>query len=891
MNTKSLEELESSIPTKDFILGACANLVTVDQYIRFVHFSVQEFLTSNRATTLNMEYEVAHREIAQTCIIFLALSPNDSGSPAQLHEYASKEWPHHLLAGNLNKLPVDDQMVTLTLPFLEKSPWLRIEHHAIFRSGSYLTTHRRYLKFTFPVLGLIFDVPGTPKFMQLCGKQPVEERSQDASHDVIVLSDDNLAIHYATAELDSVPVVRRLYSHGFTLNYLYSNPDSIHDWLLNWLRLSPLCSVQSVQMAKCLLDDGISIEPHVVEDKLFDPLEYFAGKQDRVRDQIFPLLLDRVVDQGGGERLRVAWQGAILGGHVKALRLLLGKGWVDINNVSIEIPDMNLICRECHNALQAAAAAAANDTAANMSNLEVIRLLLDQGADVNIQGGWYGNALQAAVFRGKVDVSQLLLDKGANVHAQGGLYGNALQAAAAGYYGSIGVTRLLLHHGAVVNAQGGEYGTPLQAAAHRRNVEVTQILLDKGADVHAQGGKYGNALQAAVAGYKSNLKVIQLLLDQGADVNAHGGEYGSALQAAVHYRNVEAIQLLLGKGADIHVQGGKYGCALQAAVAGYFVPTLTLPLLLDQGADVNAQGGEYGTPLQAAAYRGYEAVIQSLLDKGADIHAHGGIYGNALQAAAAGDFDSMGVTRLLLDQGADVNAQGGQYGNALQAAAYHGNIEVIQMLLVNGADVHTQGGMFGTVLQAAAYRGNIGAIQLLLDNGANVNARAGKYGAALEKVLALTPPGTCQKIPGDIPLLVELLQDHAPSLLEHVPESEYHEIAKQFVNKDRCDLDVFRELLKSRGWAGEAQGKLETEEKLCKGENEDGNKEMFEDERQDGIKDRDGVETEISPKLQQGLLEAPLENGLKAMVHVWKLFGFIFFLVFLLYAFTEFWGV
>jgi ankyrin repeat protein len=60
---------------------------------------------------------------------------------------------------------------------------------------------------------------------------------------------------------------------------------------------------------------------------------------------------------------------------------------------------------------------------------KVVELLLDRGADVNAQGGYYGNALQAALVRGHEKVVELLLDRGANVNTQGGHYGNALQAA------------------------------------------------------------------------------------------------------------------------------------------------------------------------------------------------------------------------------------------------------------------------------------------------------------------------------------------------------------------------------------------------------------------------------------------------------------------------------
>jgi len=120
------------------------------------------------------------------------------------------------------------------------------------------------------------------------------------------------------------------------------------------------------------------------------------------------------------------------------------------------------------------------------------RLLLEKGADVNAQGGEYGNALQAALVEGHVAVVRLLLEKGADVNAQGGEYGNALQAASNA--GHEAVVRLLLEKGADVNAQGGEYGNALQAASNGGHEAVVRLLLEKGADVNAQGGEYGNAL-------------------------------------------------------------------------------------------------------------------------------------------------------------------------------------------------------------------------------------------------------------------------------------------------------------------------------------------------------------------------------------------------------------
>jgi hypothetical protein len=69
--------------------------------------------------------------------------------------------------------------------------------------------------------------------------------------------------------------------------------------------------------------------------------------------------------------------------------------------------------------------------------IESIRMLLEKGGDVNVQGGRHGNALQAASAEGHDQIVQRLLEKGADVNAQGGYYGNALYAASARGYDQI----------------------------------------------------------------------------------------------------------------------------------------------------------------------------------------------------------------------------------------------------------------------------------------------------------------------------------------------------------------------------------------------------------------------------------------------------------------------
>jgi hypothetical protein len=191
----------------------------------------------------------------------------------------------------------------------------------------------------------------------------------------------------------------------------------------------------------------------------------------------------------------------------------------------------------------------------------LMQVILKEGGDVNAQGGYFGNALQAASYSWNERVIALLLEKGANVNAQGGFYGNALQAAS--YSQNERVIALLLEKGANVNAQGGFYGNALQAASCTGNERVIALLLEKRANVNAQGGYYGNALQAASC--FGSERVIALLLEKEANVNAQGGYYGNALQAASCFGSERVIALLLERRANVNAQGGYYGNALQAA--------------------------------------------------------------------------------------------------------------------------------------------------------------------------------------------------------------------------------------------------------------------------------------------------------------------------------------
>ncbi|KAK4889578.1 hypothetical protein LTR27_011656 [Elasticomyces elasticus] len=288
-----------------------------------------------------------------------------------------------------------------------------------------------------------------------------------------------------------------------------------------------------------------------------------------------------------------------------------------------------------------------------------------------------GTALYYTSLLGLETAARQVLEAGADVNEQGGKYGNALQAASC--YQHMTVVQLLLDHQADINAHGGFHGTALQAASSQGHLEVVLLLLKHHADLNAVGGFHGTALQAASA--EGHVEIVQLLLDHQADVNFQAGNHGSALQAASWSDHVDIVQLLLDHGADINAQGGKFGTALEEASSLGSIEIVQL--LLDHQADVDVAGAEHNTALQSASSHGHMEIVRLLLYHRADVNATGGPYGSALQAAACKGKKE--VVRLLLDHKADIHAREGRYGTALQGALEAGHTEIVQLLQNNGA--------------------------------------------------------------------------------------------------------------------------------------------------------------------------------------------------------------
>ena len=144
-----------------------------------------------------------------------------------------------------------------------------------------------------------------------------------------------------------------------------------------------------------------------------------------------------------------------------------------------------------------------------------VRLLLDEGADINIQSGAGWTALSYAASNKRVDIVKLLLERGADPNIPN----------------NMGTTALM----------SGQLSTALSGRRSRYDVyaeidslEITKLLLDHGANVNKQARNNGTTA-LMMASTKDSVKIIELLLSYGADPNILNNRGDTAITLAERY--------------------------------------------------------------------------------------------------------------------------------------------------------------------------------------------------------------------------------------------------------------------------------------------------------------------------------------------------------------------
>ena len=422
--------------------------------------------------------------------------------------------------------------------------------------------------------------------------------------------------------------------------------------------------------------------------------------------------------------------------------------------------------------------------AASKDDLELIKMLLDAGANVKAETRLGGRTpLSLACTNGDAAIVEALLKAGADPNAANTLNGEtSLMAAAAS--GSAEAVKVLLDHGASVNAKETAHGqTALMFAAAVNRAAVVRLLAAHGADLNAstqvekiakqqryddngnpipdrktpepkpgekpRSGVPNVSRAATVMGGMSallfaardgQLEAVKALVETGADINqVSGSEKTSPLVMAISNGHYEVGKYLLDKGADPNL-ANIYGLApLYATIDMQYAPLGWAPV-----------------PVVAQEKVNYLDLMRDLLDHGADPNvkltqklwfrptSHDKAWVNPQgstafwRAAASSDVAAM---KLLMEKGANPNLTSDQGDLPLMVAAGvgwgPGNfsqnspvpgawLNAVKLCLELGQDINQQDDQGYTALHGAAFRGDNEMVQYLVQHGARMDIKSKK---------------------------------------------------------------------------------------------------------------------------------------------------------------------
>ncbi|KLI14004.1 hypothetical protein SZ52_11850 [Brachyspira hyodysenteriae] len=205
------------------------------------------------------------------------------------------------------------------------------------------------------------------------------------------------------------------------------------------------------------------------------------------------------------------------------------------------------------------------ELASKMGYLKLVKKLIKKGADVNFREEEEGgdiDALYYAVESEKnyhFEVVKELLNAGADTDI---IYGtrNILNVAIIGRC-NLEKVKLLTEHGADINYSNFEYGPVIAVAISQGCIDIVKYLVSQGVNpamtytnvYSSYSGKSYSLLNAAVR--NKTTEIAEYLIEQGADINTQTDSVSGLplIFVALRVENIELLKLLIEKGADTSV--------------------------------------------------------------------------------------------------------------------------------------------------------------------------------------------------------------------------------------------------------------------------------------------------------------------------------------------------
>lgn len=245
--------------------------------------------------------------------------------------------------------------------------------------------------------------------------------------------------------------------------------------------------------------------------------------------------------------------------------------------------------------------------------LSLFDLLLNHTqCDVNIADNLGWTPLYQAAYNGEIEIVRRLLEKGADVDRVTSFQDTPLHGSITGNKPDI--TDMLIKAGCNVNRVNFKNKLPLYTAIEKRaDNEIVRLLLEAGSETDVCESKSGQS-PLFVAVQQQLVDAIQLLINAGCDVNLANSEGNTPLSLACSLGNDVIVELLLQHPA-VDVDQGLVRTPLhEAAAVG---STTIIERLIAAGCNVNKLSMTGVSSLFLAADRDHFEVARSLVRHGA----------------------------------------------------------------------------------------------------------------------------------------------------------------------------------------------------------------------------------------------------------------------------------
>lgn len=181
------------------------------------------------------------------------------------------------------------------------------------------------------------------------------------------------------------------------------------------------------------------------------------------------------------------------------------------------------------------------------NDLTTFRYIVDQRKKLHISIDpvlpYKKTPLYIAVERQRPEMVRELLNEGANPNVYPHLFVSLFRAAI--IWGNTEIIQMLIDSGANINHISIDFQTPLSTAIKYKKYEIAEDLIKRGANVHVINHLKYNLLHHAVD--RGNINLIKLLIDKGVNVHQQNKLGLTALQMARQNGQTEIVNLILKK--------------------------------------------------------------------------------------------------------------------------------------------------------------------------------------------------------------------------------------------------------------------------------------------------------------------------------------------------------